>query len=186
MVIRGEERYGPYSRDELRTMAAEGNIVADDIVWKEGLKSPVHLASVLDLQLEAHPVLAIAGQSQQRAATFFWRMFWYGVLSFLVVAALLFALLLYPTAFDAVDIPSRPWMLWILAVMIFVFIPVGLLGASISELWQQLASGISQGWTGSNTRSANPQGYWRGIRAQLLLPGIMLLGLVLALLILLR
>jgi hypothetical protein len=45
-VIRGKEKYGPYTRSELKAMAIDGNVVGADMIWKDGLKAPVVASSI--------------------------------------------------------------------------------------------------------------------------------------------
>lgn len=48
-VMRGADKYGPYTRTELKQMAISGNVVADDHIWKDGLKKPVLASSISGL-----------------------------------------------------------------------------------------------------------------------------------------
>lgn len=48
-ILRGEQREGPYTRDQLKSRAAAGKITAEDQLWKEGLSRPVLAASVRGL-----------------------------------------------------------------------------------------------------------------------------------------
>lgn len=33
----GDQRFGPYSASELKTMTKSGKVVSTDLIWKEGL-----------------------------------------------------------------------------------------------------------------------------------------------------
>ena len=56
-VLRGGERLGPYSREELAAMSGAGGITPLDQIWKAGLKNPVAPASLSWLNLP-DPALA--------------------------------------------------------------------------------------------------------------------------------
>jgi uncharacterized membrane protein len=59
-VMRGTEKYGPYTRTELKTMAAEGNVAAIDQIWKEGLKAPILASSIAGMVFGEPPAPAQA------------------------------------------------------------------------------------------------------------------------------
>lgn len=52
-IIRNQEKIGPYARDELTAMAAQGQILLTDQIWKTGLTSPLAPASQAWLKLPA-------------------------------------------------------------------------------------------------------------------------------------
>ena len=48
-MLRGSEKFGPYTRSELKAMATAGNVVSGDLIWKEGLKAAVRADTLPDL-----------------------------------------------------------------------------------------------------------------------------------------
>jgi hypothetical protein len=66
-VSRGEERFGPFSWDEVVALAREGRVVADDLVWREGDVSSRRAGSVPGLvpraerRLDRRAQFALAG-----------------------------------------------------------------------------------------------------------------------------
>jgi hypothetical protein len=46
---KGDKRFGPHTPDELKSLAAAGQIVASDVVWKEGLANWLQASSVKGL-----------------------------------------------------------------------------------------------------------------------------------------
>ena len=71
--LRGQERLGPYSREELAALALEGELTAADGVWKEGLKNPVAPATLEWLTLsepfmaEPPPLIAVPDAGRHTA-----------------------------------------------------------------------------------------------------------------------
>jgi hypothetical protein len=71
--LRGTDRHGPYSREELAALALEGELTAADRVWKEGLKNPVAPATLEWLTLsepfmaEPPPLIAVPDAGRHTA-----------------------------------------------------------------------------------------------------------------------